>query len=386
MEGSITGVRNQYSEPYTGPVIRLDVPHPTADKPQSKIWYRGNIPWAILQSSEGPTVWERLEGGWYEHTEIGKELKGLPGRVDVYSTGSRVLAAGVDNTRIGVFELELNDQMEESDWLVKTFPDIIPPEKGSFETATIVLDHEKELWVASTSSEKVWVWTYQSDFKIWSDPIQLAEGIDSDDICTLTKIQGGIGVIWSDQESDGVYMRIHKDGTPYNEWRAKEIIDQGGNTADDHINSYMSADNFLWVATKNSVDTPGKAQFVLRVRTFKGSWINKPYCILENTMKRPSRPIVSGTVDGSMIFTAYGDNDRSVPYPYNATIVVSAIDRKTYQVGEPKVVIYPDPSYNSFIQNVTGPKEGYPIGAPWIILASDGEGKVYEADLKTLLK
>lgn len=36
--------------------------------------------------------------------------------------------------------------------------------------------------------------------------------------------------------------------------------------------------------------------------------------------------------------------------------------------------------------NVTGPKFPFPANGPWIILASDSEGRVYEADLRNFLK
>jgi hypothetical protein len=45
-------------------------------------------------------------------------------------------------------------------------------------------------------------------------------------------------------------------------------------------------------------------------------------------------------------------------------------------------VISPDAAYqDSYVQNITGPRHQYPADAPWIILASDRKGRVYEADL-----
>jgi hypothetical protein len=102
-------------------------------------------------------------------------------------------------------------------------------------------------------------------------------------------------------------------------------------------------------------------------------------------MKRPSRPIVISTEDNSVVFTGYGDNDRSVPNPYHAAIVFSLVDT-ALNVSVPKVVISPDPVLKSFVQNVTGPKSLFPLDGPWIILASDSSGRVYEANLKYLVK
>jgi hypothetical protein len=37
------------------------------------------------------------------------------------------------------------------------------------------------------------------------------------------------------------------------------------------------------------------------------------------------------------------------------------------------------------INNVTGPRYAFPENAPWIVLASDSIGRVYEADLRAVL-
>jgi cell wall assembly regulator SMI1 len=48
------------------------------------------------------------------------------------------------------------------------------------------------------------------------------------------------------------------------------------------------------------------------------------------------------------------------------------------------VIIAPDSTRKVQVNNVTGPKAAFPPNAPWIVLASDNEGNVYEADLRPL--
>jgi len=372
--------------PTSKPVFRVDHASPTADKPQSKLWYSDECWWAILPRASGPSLWQRTEKGWKEHKGIANELKGIPGRVDVWAEEMRATAVGVGDSSLTVFRLNKTEKATAVLWKPEILAELCPPSPGKIETATVAKDGNNSWWVAATAGSKVCVWHSSCEGKNWSSPFILAEGINEDDICSVTPLDGGIGVIWSDQVRDAVLMRIHKDGNPREVWGKVEIIDIGNNTADDHINTSLSPNNTLWVATKNSVDTPGKPQFVLRVRSADGKWINKGYCVLESRMKRPSRPIVVATEDNSAVFTGYHDNDRAVPYPHNATIVFSLVDTASFDVNIPQVVISPAPKIRRTVRNVTGPKFPFPVNVPWIILASDSEGRVYEADLKKLVQ
>jgi len=371
---------------YSRPVFQLDVASPTADKPQSKLWYMNDSWWAILPSSTGPSLWQRSVNGWVEHKETTENLKDIPGRVDVWPGRQSVTAVGVGERSLTVFRVFSRSDSLNMSWRSRILSELIPPECiDPIETATISQDGVGDWWIAAVVDKKVYVWSSSSVGRKWSDPILLGEGMDADDICVITPIPEGVGVIWSDQVRDAVVIREHKDGTPPDKWSDEIIIDSGNKTADDHLNTSLSPNGTLWVASKNSLDTAGKPQFVLRTRTPDGKWINRPYVVLDSRMKRPSRPVIIATEDNSVVLAGHGDNDRSLPFPHNAVIVFSRIDTAKADIfSDPRVVIFPFPSYNSFVQNVTGPRLPFPPDAPWIILASDAQGRVYEADLRKL--
>jgi len=46
------------------PAFQLDVPNPTADKPQSKLWFARNSWWAWLLCQSGSIIWQRTPNGW----------------------------------------------------------------------------------------------------------------------------------------------------------------------------------------------------------------------------------------------------------------------------------------------------------------------------------
>ena len=371
----------------TLPVFQLDLAFPTADKPQSKLWYMYDTWWALLPRSSGPSLWQRTESGWREHAEVAENLAGIPGRADVWMGRQAVTAVGVGKHSLCVFRLDSVNDTRGITWRTRVLAELLPPSSEEpIETATIAQDGIGDYWVATVADAKVYVWNSSSAGARWSPPFLLAEGLDKDDICVITPIPGGIGVIWSNQVKDAILIREHKDGTPPENWEKEIVIDSGNNTADDHLNTSLSSNGTLWVTSKNSVDKAGEPQFVLRVRNSDGQWINRPYLTLENRMKRPSRPIVIATEDNSIVFTGHGDNDRSVPSPHNAVIVFSVIDTsQTEAFSDPRLVISPASSLKSFVQNVTGPRHPFPLNAPWIILASDSQGRVYEADLRSLV-
>jgi hypothetical protein len=377
--------------PASHPVIEVDYAMPTADKPQSKLWYMHNSWWAILPRSTGPSLWQRTETGWEEYHYVTNGLQGIPGRVDVWADDMEITAVGVadvakTNRSMTVFRLKMDTTKSKVAWESKILSELFPPSVNDLiETATIVKDGIGNFWVSAVAGTVVCVWGSSDNGENWSDPIILAKGINEDDISVITNLPGGVGVIWSDQVRDAVLIRTHTDGDPVKTWQVEQVIESGNDTADDHLNTSLSPDGTLWVATKNEVDLTGKPQFVLRIRSTDGKWSNRPYVIKESTTHSPSRPIVVATEDASMVFTGYGDNDRSLPFPYDAKIVFARVDTTLSMVlDNSQVVIFPDNVYNSFIQNVTGPRNPFPMNAPWIILASDTEGRVYEADLRKL--
>lgn len=368
------------------PVIRLDQPNPTADKPQSKLWYMYDCWWAVLPQSSGPSLWQRTKKGWTEHSEVSQSLKGLPGRTDVWADNKEVTSVGVADHSLTVFRLISSGKSRKISWKAQILTKLNPPSINDFiETATISRDGTGRLWVAAVANTKVCVWYALKNSENWSPPVIMAEGIDKDDICVITPLPEGVGVLWSDQVHEAVLMRIHKNDKPSDIWEPIEFIDIGNKTADDHLNTSLAPDRTLWVAAKNSVDQVGKPQFVLRIRSSAGKWVNLPFVNRESN-NFPTRPIVITTEDNSSILTGYTDSDRSIPFPHDSKIIFGLIDTSLSKVlYNPQIIISPDSIHNSFINNVTGPRHPFPSNAPWIVLASDQEGRIYEADLKKLI-
>ena len=123
---------------------------------------------------------------------------------------------------------------------------------------------------------------------------------------------------------------------------------------------------------------------MLHVRLPGGKWNNYPYAILDAIWK-PSRPIIQSTDEHSIFAGHTIYNSKTAAH---GKIVFGKIDTaKTEILVYPVPVIKPnatDWSKSVRINDPTGPKRPYPKDLPWIILASDREGYIYEADLSKM--
>ncbi|MDP2322507.1 MAG: hypothetical protein Q8N51_00565, partial [Gammaproteobacteria bacterium] len=256
--------------PTANPSFQVDYPSPTADKPQSKLWFMEECWWALLPRASGPSLWQRTDNGWKEAPEIASALRGTPGRADVWPGAAGVTAAAVaeigkTNGSIIVFRLTRKREGSENGWEAGVLAELRPPTPDdAIETATLVQDTAGTWWVAAVAGVKVCVWTSPSEGTAWSGPLVLAEGVDPDDICVITRLPANeIGVIWSDQVREAFLMRTHADGAPLGDWREEDVVQRSAKAADDHLNTCLTPDGTLWVASKNEIDTDGRPQFTL---------------------------------------------------------------------------------------------------------------------------
>ncbi|CAG5008413.1 hypothetical protein DYBT9275_04262 [Dyadobacter sp. CECT 9275] len=372
--------------PSTKPVLKVDVPNPTADKPQSKLWYADKSWWALLPTSSGPSLWQRTAGGWTEHAQVRALLQGIPGRADVWADQNEIMAVGVDKHVLTVFAIRKVEKASKITWMAEVRGSLSPSvSTDEMETATIAKDKTGCWWVAADAGEKVCVWSSSSKNWTWTPPYVLAKGLNADDICTVAELPGQTAIIWSDQNRDAVSMRTHRNGQPADRWEDTVVIEQGNKTADDHLHASLATDGTLWLATKNSVDQLGSPQQVLRVRHANGQWRNYAYADLD-VVKAPSRPVVIATQNPALVLaghTIYNHKNANL-----GEIVFGRVDTSSAGLlRDVRTVIAPDATgwtKRNKINDITVPKKPFPDNAPWIILASDEEGNVFEADLKPL--
>jgi hypothetical protein len=204
----------------------------------------------------------------------------------------------------------------------------------------------------------------------WTEAIEIGGGTYDDDICTITRVPCGVGVIWSNQNIDSVLFRFHRNGCSPYVWNWEETVAQGGKTADDHLNTAVAEDGTLYVATKTSLDELDKPIFSLRERSPRGRWQSHDYLAL-SADARPSRPIVLLSQCPPRLVLCHSVRGAGGL----SSIVSLASPRPDLELpGAALEVIPPAKGLN----NVTGCKSFLPRNVPAIVLASDAAGRVYE--------
>lgn len=341
-----------------GPVFQTGVPAATKDKPQSKLWQAHGFWWAILPVKEGPSLWKRSATGWQRETHLDAFLNGLPGQADVLTTGNTAAAVLVEPDRLAVIQFTWNTTQTRYQPAAK--PIVLTGHKG-IETATIA-HAANRLWIAYNSGRHMWARPIEPG----GQPQQISvTQTKDDDICQIVAFSGNVGVIWSDQAADAVFLRRHNG----REWQPAETAASGGKTADDHISTAVAKDGTLYVATKNSIDEVDQPQLVLRIRNPNGQWRDISYAPLTKT-EGPTRPIVLLSADQRTLYVLHAAGVRGAKPP-RARIVLY-----TTPAANPRLDTMPKPVIEgpAYINNVTGPKTG-----TGLVLASDLEGNIYEA-------
>jgi hypothetical protein len=249
------------------------------------------------------------------------------------------------------------------------------------ETATIARDSSGGWWIAYPWQRQMWVQTTLNAKKgLWTEPFAVSDDADADDLCAIVALPGGVGLAWSNQANDTMNFRLHRDGADAKTWEPTEEIERGNRNADDHINAKVSPDGTLLLATKNSVDRVGDAQLVLHVRHPNGRWEKRPYARRTPTAQ-PSRPMVllgGMPPELLLVHTQYGrGGDWQVEGRRNTIVWQAAplANVNAVAVAAPSEPLI-DPA--GAVNNVTGCKAPFPTRYPWIVLASDALGHVYE--------
>jgi hypothetical protein len=157
-------------------------------------------------------------------------------------------------------------------------------------------------------------------------------------------------------------------------------VEAGNKTADDHLHTALTPDGTVWLVSKNSVDRNGYPQLVLRVRHPSGGWSNFPYAP-RTAQAEPSRPVIIATPTPGLLLaghTIYDKTDRN-----KDRIEFGRIDTTAAGIlAGRRVVIVPAVELHAKVNDVTVSKAPFPAEGPWIVLASDAEGRVYEVDLR----
>ena len=360
------------------PVIHCHTPDPTRDKPQSKVWYAQGGWWAWLPYGEqGSRVWKRTpDGNWQSQVHLEEALAGLPARADVWAQGPRTVAVLLSGNNLAVAALRW-DAIQERYELERN--SISWQESTAVETVTLAREPGGNFWVAYPldleNARTVVARKVSFNLSAVGEKITLATGLYKDEICAVTSFDSGIGVMWSDQARQAVFFRRHIPTDPDSVWQPTETVASGDKTADDHINFCVPPQGSgirLIAATKTSLDSLGEPLLSLRVNSKGRTWMSVPFARFTKR-DQPTRPIVLWFKNRPVvIYSSYGPSTKQ---QHPNRVLIQSFSADNLKPAESSTELIPP---TEGLNNVSGPKKA-PSDVPLIILASDNEGRVFEA-------
>ena len=280
---------------YQGPSYGTSASNPTADKPQSKLWYADGSWWALmLDASDARIHVHELmpDHTWRSSDAVVDDRPSSTG--DALWDGSKLYVASRQSSS-ALRVSTLSYRSETRTWSVDAgFPVVVTA--GGSESATLDKDSRGRLWVTYTRSKKVWVAHSTTDHRTWTAPFNPAVpdvSIASDDISALISFRGRIGVMWSDQESSAFRFAVHEDSAPDSAWTLETPLG-GAGVADDHLNLKSVAEDSegrIYAAVKTSLGDSGTdptaPQILVLRRSATGGWSSHTASQVQDGLSRP---------------------------------------------------------------------------------------------------
>src|SRR4051794_19666152 len=295
---------------------------PTADKPQSKLWFTDGRWWANMFDTVSQD-WhifylDRAAEKWVD-TKVAVDTRPTTSSDALWD--GQYLYIGTHGVRSGTTSSSTStpmrlyrytyDSTNKKFVISSGFPKTIS--QNSSESLTIDRDSKGTVWATWTkvsgTSNQVMVNSGTSNGSTWGTPfvVPTTGGLNNanvnpnvavDDISTLVAFgQNKIGLLWSNQSDDTVYWSVHADGAPTNTWTGGVAV-KGNKMADDHLNiKSIQADTSgrVFAAVKTSLDhlsgapntSPQINLLTYKPGTGAGTWSSTTFGTIKDCHTRP---------------------------------------------------------------------------------------------------
>ncbi|MFD2247975.1 T9SS type A sorting domain-containing protein [Pontibacter ruber] len=331
----------------------------TGDRPQSKVWSYDCYHWAVFSNATGTHLWRLDDDSWTKMLTISDQTDSKADCKVVDNVVHVFLYQGITSRLVS---LEYDSAAYNYKYWTNRTSAVTITLDNEVETATIDIDGNGRMWLASDGVDDINVRWSDSPYKEWSEPILLAKGIHADDISAVVALPGKVGVIWSNQNIRRFGFKLHNDGDDPATWSEDEIpasqsaLDIGKGMANDHINMAVAKDGTLYCAIKTEYRKEYERLpyplVSLIVRRPSGTWDN-----LYEVNNRGTRPIVLLNEDLGKLRVVYTSADAGGKIVYRET------STNNISFGEQYTLI------EGFYNNPTSMKSN--PGSEVVILASD---------------
>ncbi len=386
---------------------------PTADKPQSKLWFNDGLWWANMWTTSGWHIFQlnRSTNGWVD-TGTAVDSRGTSSS-DALWDGSKLYigthyVTASDDTTIRPSQSQparlyrYSYSSTTKKYTLDTgFPSAIS--NNSSESLTIDKDSTGRVWatwtkVSGSSSAGYTSAVYvnsSADGTSWATPMVVpASGTNTsvapDDISGVVAFgkssadKGKIGVLWSNHKDDSVYWATHRDTDPLGTWKGS-VAFRGTKQADDHLNLKTidaDAQGRVVAAVKTSLDelsTSKSTDPQIRVLVFKpgtASWTATTFGTLADCHTRPL--VMLDSTNSEVHVFATGPTESGCAYagkPGSIYEKTTSLDNPSFPAGRGTPVIRDAASPN--MNNVTSTKQSVTTASGLVVLATNNTTKRY---------
>jgi len=350
---------------------------PSADKPQSKLWYNDGSWWGLLRTSAGVTIHRLVKHAW---TNTGVVVDNR-----LAATGDALW----DGTRLYVASRVASGAPRVIGFTYDTATDTYRPSftktlsSTGTESITVAKDSLGRLWVSYTQASRVYVAHSTTSPTTWTAPflVPVADNtVTSDDISAVIAFGGKVGVMYSDQGNDVMYFAVHQDTAGDGVWTLERAL-SGPNVADDHINlkSLLQDDaGRLYAAIKTSRGDAGEPttdpSVVVLQRSSTGTWTSAVAAQVGDRLTRPQLALDS-TNRRLIIVMAKEGGGTTIYYKTTALGALSFAAGR----GAPFITWA-----GSLLNDPSTTKQGVNAGTGLVVLATDdrtGYKRYYHGEL-----
>lgn len=374
---------------YRGHAYDTAVDKPTADKPQSKLWYHDGSWWALMVESTGTLVFVHQlmpDHSWLNTgTVVDNRLNGTGDALWSPTDGKLYVATRQSGSNLRVTRMSYNS-VAELFTVDSGFPVEVNTGGGS-ESATIDKDSRGRLWVTYTRASRLWVaHSLDATAQTWTEGFQ-PSGVDTtiarDDISALISFNGNIGVMYSDQTAGAFRFAIHRDSDADNVWTG-EVALIGASLADDHINLKQltgDAQGRVFAAVKTSLGDvagtpPGETQVGVLVRSAgapgAGLWSLVPAGTVADDHTRPI--IMIDQTNQELYFFAVA------PANPGGDVFVKRTSLAAPSFGPGRGEVFVSREFGS-VNNPSGPKDPVTAESGVVVLA-EGANRYVHAEMQ----
>jgi methionine-rich copper-binding protein CopC len=364
---------------------------PTADKPQSKLWWNDGAWWAVM-FNQSANEWHIYQLSWpdkWNDTTTVVDTRPTS-RADALWDGDKLYIASLVRFSASN-QAQLRRYSYNSGTRTYTLDAGFPATmmSGSAETLAFDKDSTGQLWITYTQNNKVYVNRSTTSDSVWGTPFVVpgptsATNLASDDISSLVAYTDhgtiSIGVLWSNHNNpSSMYFAYHKDSDDDMTWQPIETIYTATCAADDHINikSLQSdASGAIYAAVKTSFgdsgcgSTSSQPLINLVVRKPNGSWIVAPFDKLGDNHTRPL--VLLDTTNRVVYMFATSPTSCGIIYMKS-----TSMDNPDFSNQPGKGTPFVSSSTYTCINNVTSTKQTVNSATGLVVLASDESKKVY---------